>query len=278
MERFSRRHGFEHEPKDITIRYDAPPELRSVVLDLARESGAVGLLALVCKTLRVRDEGNWSPDYVARETQGKLDSAEWFEVYDVIEVIAAHLRERRQSGIYGGYGENPPQPDHFEAELNRYFLREGIGWWLENGVLRTRGDQVFEASLSGARDLLRASGRPTAGHELGQALVDLSRRPNPDVTGSIQHALAAIECVFRDVVGDPKSTLGKLLSQHPGVIPAPLDVAVAKAWGFASEHGRHLREGRVPAYEEAELCVHIASAVCTYLARRTLTKATGGSF
>lgn len=278
MERFSRRHGFEHEPKDITIRYEAPSELRSVVLDLARESGVVDILALVCKTLRVRNDGNWSADYIARESQGKLDSAEWFEVYDVIEAISSHLRERRQSGMYGGYGEKPPQPDHFEAELNRYFMREGIGWGLENGVLRARGDQAFEASLSGARDLLRASGRPTAGLELGQALADLSRRPNPDVTGSIQHALAAIECVFRDVVGDPKSTLGKLLSQNPGVIPAPLDAAVEKAWGFASEHGRHLREGRVPAYEEAELCVHIASAVCTYLARRTPAKATGGLF
>src|SRR4029077_19967160 len=35
-------------------------------------------------------------------------------------------------------------------------------------------------------------------------------------------------------------------------IPKPLDTAIERMWGYASEMVRHLREGRVPAREEAE--------------------------
>lgn len=87
----------------------------------------------------------------------------------------------------------------------------------------------------------------------------------PDVTGSMQHALAAVECLMRDVTGDPSRTLGALLKQYPGVVPAALDAALEKLWGFASERGRHLREGREPAFEEAALSVHIAAVTCSYL-------------
>lgn len=38
-----------------------------------------------------------------------------------------------------------------------------------------------------------------------------------------------------------------------------------KAWGYASEMGRHVREGRELEREEAELIVGIASSISTYL-------------
>ena len=97
---------------------------------------------------------------------------------------------------------------------------------------------------------------------------DASRRPQPDVTGALQHSLAALECVMRDVCGDPKATLGTLLARNKGLIPAPLDQGVEKIWGFASEQGRHLREGREPSIEDAELAVHVAAAVALYLVRK----------
>ena len=90
------------------------------------------------------------------------------------------------------------------------------------------------------------AGRTTARDEIHDALTDLSRRPNPDLTGAIQHGMAALECVARDACGDPKATLGDILKRHPDLIPKPLDTAIDKAWGFASEMGRHIREGREP--------------------------------
>jgi len=77
--------------------------------------------------------------------------------------------------------------------------------------------------------------------------------------------MAALECVVRDVTGQPSKTLGQLISDL--TMPKPMDTALEKLWGFASEQGRHIREGREPRFEEAELVVMIASAVSTYLIR-----------
>jgi|SRR5690554_1619092 len=81
----------------------------------------------------------------------------------------------------------------------------------------------------------------------------------------------ALECVAREVVGNPRATLGEIIKRESGLIPKPLDEAVAKAWGYASEHARHIREGRVPSYEEAELVVGICASVSTYLVRKSKT-------
>lgn len=127
--------------------------------------------------------------------------------------------------------------------------------------------------MRGTVDLFNATGRATASGEIHQALVDLSRRPDPDITGAIQHALAALECVARDLTGEPKPTLGEILKRHPDLIPVPLDESVKKAWGYASERGRHLREGRDPDMVESELIVRLASVVTTYLVKKRVSLA-----
>jgi len=100
-------------------------------------------------------------------------------------------------------------------------------------------------------------------------LQDLSRRPEPDLTGAIQHSMAALECVARDFCGDSKTTLGELLKHYPEILPKPLDVAAEKVWGYASEMGRHIREGRVPKREEVEFIVGLAATVATYIIKKT---------
>ena len=41
---------------------------------------------------------------------------------------------------------------------------------------------------------------------------------------------------------------------------------------FASEQGRHLKEGGEPNYEEAELVVHLSASLCAYLAKKNFSK------
>jgi len=77
--------------------------------------------------------------------------------------------------------------------------------------------------------------------------------------------MAALECVARDIDGSSE-TLGKIIKQLN--MPAPLDGSLHQLWGFASQQGRHIQEGREPSFEEAELVVTIASAVSVYLLRR----------
>jgi hypothetical protein len=111
---------------------------------------------------------------------------------------------------------------------------------------------------------MMTSGAPTAANEIHEALRDISRRPKPDVSGAIQHGMAALECVARqyDATND---TLGPIISRLN--FPKPMDEAIRKLWGFTSEQGRHLLEGRDPQFEEGELVVTVAAAVSVYLLR-----------
>ncbi len=113
-----------------------------------------------------------------------------------------------------------------------------------------------------------SAGLPTVRQEVHEALRDLSRRPQPDLTGAVQHAMAALECTAREAAGDPRATLGEILKRYPGVLPKPLDDSIVGMWGYASDMARHIREGRTPSQSEAELVVGVSAAACTYLATR----------
>ena len=115
---------------------------------------------------------------------------------------------------------------------------------------------------------LEASKRPTAAKHLHEALQDLSRRPQADLQGAVYHAMGSLECVARDVSRDEKATLGEIVKRYPGLLPKPLDEALAKIWGYASNEARHVLEGRETNREEAELLVGLSAALATYLTRK----------
>ncbi len=270
MKRFSRRMGFDEiNTAEITIRNDAPSGIREAVISIAYEIGfsPSSMRRLICHVLRkLPDPGNWS-EYpnIADEVVELIYGCEWYEVYDIIEEIYKVLEKRQEPG--SNFDEIESK-EYFVGEINRYFLKAGIGWKLSEGEIQIRGTEIFEETIKNTTQILLQTKRYTASGEIHQALADLSCRPNPDITGAIQHALAALECVARDITGEPKSTLGEILKKNPTLIPAPLDTAIHKVWGYASEHGRHLREGRLPEMEEAELLVGIVSVVVTYLSRK----------
>ena len=243
-QRFSQRNSYNAPIPEITVRNDAPAELRSVLVDIAYEAGFRPRLmrTVVCRVLRLApNPDNWS-DFpnVDGEVRYTLEDCNWFRVYDIIEEIYAEAsRQNLQPGAL-----------HFAKEINDYFAERGIGWQLLSGKIETRGADVVEDNIQNALAALANTVQVTAYAELREAKNDLSRRPNPDVTGTIQHSMAALECLSRDITGDTRATLGQIISNHPGVIPKPLDQAIEKAWGYASETGRHLQEGRIPSYEE----------------------------
>lgn len=146
------------------MRLDAPDELRGVVVDLAYESGLApySMRSLVCRVLRKRENpGNWSAfPNVDREVRDHLDSSEWYEVYDIIEATYKQLTR------------SPPAradcegAEYFEAELNKYFRRRGIGWQLSEGRVESRGSEGFEHTLAETRTELAESGRTTAANEI----------------------------------------------------------------------------------------------------------------
>lgn len=256
MTTFSTRHGLSRPDAEITIRQDAPGEVRDALAIIAYQCGLrpSTLREVLC---RIRycapDKGNWSEfPNIEGEVRELLAECEWFEVYDFVEAIAS-----LHAGTSAALAE----------EVNRYFRVAGVGWQLVDGRLEMRGAEVFEHAIrQGQRDL-RLQGKLTAASELHEAIQDLSRRPAAEITGAIQHAMAALECVARDACVS-KDTLGDLVRRNPDLFPKPVDQIVEKAWGYTSNFGRHLQEGRPPEFEEAELMVGLSGVLCRYLTRR----------
>lgn len=254
-ERFSDRHGYRGAEVEITVRHDAPEELRFAIPLMAQDEGMAPswIRRIICQTLLVRpDPLNWSeyPNIWA-EVNNLIEGCEWFKVYDIAE------------GLYGAL--RGAQAEAFQERLNQYFRERGIGWEMTDGKIAYRGSEVFADTTAEAPALLMDTGHSRAANEIHEALQDISRKPNPDVTGAIQHAMAALECTARDLTGEPNLTLGQLVGRLS--LPPPLDTAVQKLWGYASERARHIREGQGVATQEAELVVSVACAVCSFLVR-----------
>jgi hypothetical protein len=265
-ERFSRRFGHGPEEAEITIREDAPEDLRGALLMIAEGELALSpgrIRKALCTALRkTPDPGNWTAyPNVWDECQRLMEEAPWHRIYDFVERIYLTLRESGEDG-------DLKAARRWEELVNEYFVDSGVGWKMVGGLLQSRGTEAFEAAVASASEALPAAALPTARQETHEALRDLSRRPEPDLTGAIQHALAALECTAREAAVDQRATLGEILRRRPDLFPKPLDEALSKLWGYASETGRHLREGRAPERAEVELVVGVAASACTYLATK----------
>ncbi len=260
---FSRRHGVASQQREITIRDDAPPEVRAAILKIAEgelDLDPNTIRDVLCTVLRkLPNSNNWTAyPNIWNECQWLMNDAPWYKVYDFVEALYRHLAKHR----------GPARHQNWEELINEYFVEVGVGWRLADGQIETRGAEAFETSVDDARGALESAGLHTARSEIHEALGDLSRRPGPDLTGAVQHAMAALECTAREATGDQRATLGEILKRYPDLVPKPLDDALGKMWGYASEMARHIREGRTPSRAEAELVVGVASAMCNYLATR----------
>lgn len=258
--RFSRRHGFGRQYDGPLIYHDAPERLRVGTLSLIHDDlkkPPSWIRDVICGVRRVRpDPSNWSPyPNIWGEAQDLVYGAEWFEFYDFVEACADAERQRGHL-------------DEFEERMNRLFEEEHIGWRLNEGVLEVHGDDTLETVTGTTEEELEQSGFQVASQEFREARTDLSRRPEPDLSGAVHHAMAALEAVAREVSGDSKCTLGEIIKKHPELLPPPVDDAAAKLWGFASEQGRHCREDRQLEWPETLLVVGIAGTLCSYLSAK----------
>ena len=263
---FSKRHGVvQVEAPEITIIKGAPHELRGFLPNLRHDCGlTLDLLrervCVVCQTRK--NPNNYGPKNIEQEIQSTLDSCEWYLVYDLIEDIVSIMEQ----------AQYPYDLEKFTTRLNDYFVAKGIGWKLTGTTIERRGSEPFETEIKTAEEKLNTAGLSKSHQELTEARKDLSRRPMPDVTGAIQHACVALECVARKVTGG-NATLGDLIKRHADLLPKPLDACVEKLWGFASEYARHGSEDKTQAtIHDAELVVGIAAIMTNFLLNKNSEK------
>ena len=195
-ERFSNRQGYRPPPAQITVREDAPVRLRGAIRLLAQEAGMCPseIRDVVCRVLlKPPDDDNWS-EYpnIWNEVGALIYGARWYEVYDLAEALHAALAQP---------GKDHRKAEGFQRRLNNFLAEQGIGWELQNGQITHRGSEAFARSTHEVSQRLDDSGRHRAAGEIREALADISRRPDPDITGAIQHAMAALGATARDVTG-----------------------------------------------------------------------------
>lgn len=261
---FSKRFGHIGKDQKIKVREDAPQGFRYAVIEIAIQKGNLNpssVRSIVCRVLRKRpDRYNWS-EYpnVYDEVHSLVESCEWYHVYDIVEAIYASLEDHE-----------PDVALDYEGSINECLIDMEIGWKLVGGIIETRGEEPFEKTIEKASEALDKAGLNTSKQELAEAIRDLSRRPEPDLSGAIHHSMASLECVARELSGDRKRTLGEIIKQHPELVPKPLDEAISKVWGYSSDVARHARENRSLEREEAELVVSLAAAIATYLVEKSL--------
>ena len=120
---FSERHGYRAPDAEITVREDAPIELRQAVLALGRNHDLTPkqMREIVCSVLlRIPDPYNWS-DYpnVWQEVTDLMESCDWFEVYNIAEKFYSNFADRNVAYQY-------------EMALNQFLHRSGIGWQMSS--------------------------------------------------------------------------------------------------------------------------------------------------
>lgn len=252
---FTERNIIPIEPPEISIRFDAPIELRVWLFSLVKGLNfpLKKFRGIVClKSYQASDPNQYSEnEYMENEIHVLLDNCKWNYIYDIIEAMYEQF----------GYAVK----SEYRKEVNNFFIHNGYGWKMDgNGQIVSRGDDAFEQSIQSAIICIENS-NPDAYSEIKEALIDISKRPAPDITGAIQHSMAAVECLCKYLFGTPSDTLGKIIKDNRDKFPNPLDVVLDKLWGFTSNYGRHVIEGKTPSYEEAELVVHICASLIPYL-------------
>lgn len=262
---FSRRNKYRPQNIEITLYQESPEKLRCMLINNAYKYlklNSSNLREFICEFLNKKpnDKCNWGNEYIKREINDIIfDECEWYDIYDLIEHVYKNIKEDRKEDL-----------KNYRDEFNEYFYENGIGWQIDDvGLIKVRGNEFHECIVKQSYDLLNRNNCPNARKEIEEAYRDLSRRPEPDITGAIQHSMAALECVARNVCGNNNMTLGKILKNHKDLIPEPLNTAVDKLWGYSSDRFRHLREqSNTPSYEEVELIVSTCASVITYLIKK----------
>lgn len=151
-------------------------------------------------------------------------SAQWFEVYDLLEFVVCQR------------GWEVP-----EAGVNAVLESEASGYRMRAGLVVPITD---ETELSAIDDALAAGDTfKGARVHIADALDKLSQRPEPDLRNAITEAISAVESAARVVSGNSKATLGDALKvlERSGHIHPCLRDAWLKLYGYTSdEHGlRH---------------------------------------
>jgi hypothetical protein len=190
------------------------------------------------------------------DIKNRFFSLPWYEVYDLIQFVAAESKEKTANENFIGY-------------CNEILEREISGWRFVGGkitpVTSKEEISVIEEALEAAESL-----RPVAIH-LNSALDFMSDRKSPNYRNSIKESISAVEAICTLVAGTEKAELTQALTamKKKGIRLHPaLEQAFTKLYGYTSDADgiRHaLLEEPDLHLEDAKFMLVACSAFINYL-------------
>jgi hypothetical protein len=253
---FSERYGY-RPLREALIYENVPEQVRQGLREVLTTCGygrPSSQRAIICTALHVRpDPGNWSEfPNVDGEVDSLVHGCAWYTFYDMCQRIALRLT-------------NTP----FEAELNKLFREEGVGYVISEGGITKVGSEEFDESVKGAIVELAYPRFGVALQQFRKAL-DFRNGIPPDYPNAVKEAVNAVEGVWQIVTDKPGTALPTLLSSAEPPLPSGLKKLYDGLYGYGSgsEGARHAGVGgNVPEAEEAEFIIHSAAAAIRYAIR-----------
>ena len=95
--KFSERYGYRNLNAEITIREDAPEDLRFAIPAIMNEMNIQPkyLRKFICTALlKSPNPNNWGKEYIQREIYELINTCKWYQVYDIIERIYQSFSSR----------------------------------------------------------------------------------------------------------------------------------------------------------------------------------------
>ena len=287
---FSIREGIRYVPD--TFEYaDLPQRVRigifTELLLLLRQNADVPIMEIAARELyritcrRTREYFNTDSErYSAVFTFENrvipiLRKATWVEFLDVLDEWFPIVEEltRELAEEYGNTQLKKLLLD-CEAQVNRLFLEEGIGWQLREDRIERRQAAVLESRIQETGRLLNDPQYKSADQLWSKAVDAINRRPEPDIENCIKDAVGAVESLAHIVTGNTKGDLGALIKElaSKGKIPKPLDESLTKMYAYRGNqpgvsHGS--AEPLTADVADAEYVLNWAAATIIYLSKKS---------
>lgn len=199
---------------------------------------------------------------IAECIESDIEELEWWQFYDICEVISEVVRSRYQ------YYDN-----EFTKKLNDLFVDEELPFQLKNGKVEKVGSGFIDVNIKEVRVLLREPEFKSADELFGKAIKALNERPKPDKENCIKDSVAAIESIGKIITNNEKTKLDDIINDavRNGVIPQLLGQTIMKLHAYRGNEPAVAHGGTEPSKvteDEAEFVLAMSAAIIIYLVKK----------
>lgn len=199
------------------------------------------------------------PEDVDRTVRAWYESAEWFDVYNLVEYVLHNANRVR-----GDYDKRR----NVEDALNQFLERELSGYRVVQRQLVPITSAVELAEVRKAATTV--SGFEGAAEHIEAALALLGKKPDPDYRNSIKESISAVEAAAKLLSGGKSGgidTALAILERRSSLHPA-FKLALSKLYAYTSDKGgiRHpILDAQTITFAEAKFMLVTCSAFVNLL-------------